>query len=256
MDTLDWTELAGNVMPNKNRIPYEPNKHLFRKVAFDVFQLNSSPVESLWILEEGDDGQQFLVAQYGAEEDEAIESKSSWEALSDKEGKNVTLMYKNTPIQRFASTDYGFNEDDVHLFQKTLVESLDSNGKLVSKLLGSQSHEKVAYLTSKFPELESFAADLSDEDRKYLEGHGINPDYEPPENFSDLDLESFAPTVQDKPDRESADARYDKFHHMIVKMVETFWKEWRAFEEQGDSYPGMTEDELEYVLNGVRQEIR
>lgn len=159
MESLDWTKLAGDITPETGRIPYEENKHLFRKVAFDVFQLNSSPVESLWTLEDGENGDQFLVAQYSEEEEpENLESKGNWEALSDSNGKNVTLMYKGAPIQRFASVDYGFDAKDVHIFQQTLVEKLGSDESFTSKFLKSQPKVKFDLLVSKFPELRALAA--------------------------------------------------------------------------------------------------
>ncbi len=153
METLDWTKLVGDVVSTPDIIPYEPNKHLFKKVAFDVFQLNSSPVESLWILEEGDNGEQFLVAQYNDEETEALEVKSHWSALSDREGKNVTLAYKDAPIQRFASSDYGFSGDDVHVFQQSLMHKLATDQEFVKKLLDLQPETKRNLLLEQFPEL-------------------------------------------------------------------------------------------------------
>jgi hypothetical protein len=153
METLDWTKLVGDVVPDSGRIAYEPNKHLFRKVAFDVFQLNSSPVESLWILEENENGEQYLVAQYEDGQTDTLEVKSHWEALADRKGENVTLMYKDTPIQRFASSDYGFAPDDVHIFQQSLVELLNSNPEFVIKVLKNQPKEKLGILAQHFPEL-------------------------------------------------------------------------------------------------------
>lgn len=153
METLDWTKLAGDITPDAGKVPYETHRHLFRKVAFDVFQLNSSPVESLWILEEGEDGQQYLVARYEDENASQLESRGSWAALSDKKGANVTLTYKDVPIQRFASTDYGFTPEDVHVFQKTLIEKLESDPTFVNKLIQSQSEIKMNLLLKQFPEL-------------------------------------------------------------------------------------------------------
>jgi len=153
METLDWTKLAGDVVPDSGRIPYAPNKHLFKKVAFDVFQLNSSPVESLWILEENENGEQYLVAQFDDMEISTLEAKSHWEALADSKGENVTLMYKDTPIQRFASSDYGFTKDDVHIFQQSLVELLNSNPDFVIKVLKDQPKERLGILAQHFPEL-------------------------------------------------------------------------------------------------------
>lgn len=154
METLDWTKLAGSVVPDNTKIPYEPNKHLFKKVAFDVFQMNTSPVESLWQLESAEDGTQYLVALYDEAESDGIEAKSEWKALADKEAKNVTLTYKNYPIQRFASEDYGFEQEDVHLFQRSLVEMLNSDQNAVSKMLRSQSKERIGIIAQHFPELQ------------------------------------------------------------------------------------------------------
>ena len=155
MDTLDWTQLNGVVNPDLRKIAYEPNKHLFTKVAFDVFQLSSSPVDSLWILEEGDDGKQYLVARYDEEiVDEGLKSESSaWNALPDKEAKNVTLFYKDSPIQRFASEDYGFTAEDVGVFQQTLVEKLSSDKSFREKFLNSQPKSRRDALLQQFPEL-------------------------------------------------------------------------------------------------------
>jgi hypothetical protein len=154
MDTLDWTKLASEVVADNSKIPYEPNKHLFTKVAFDVFQLNTAPTQSLWILEDGEDGKQYLAAQYDDEQgQEVLEVKSHWKALADKEGRNITLMYKDAPIQRFASSEYSFGKDDIHIFQKTLIEKLSSDKAFVEKLLKSQPEYRRDALLRQFPEL-------------------------------------------------------------------------------------------------------
>jgi len=154
MDTLDWTELSGVVDPDLRKISYEQNKHLFTKVAFDVFQLNSSPVDSLWILEDDDDGAQFLVARYEDEDaDSGLKAESSWAALADKEAANVTLFYKDSPIQRFASTEFGFTKDDVGVFKKSLIEKLSSDKTFRDKFLSSLPTAKRDALLQQFSEL-------------------------------------------------------------------------------------------------------
>jgi len=154
METLDWTKLAKDITPETGRVPYEPNKHLFRKVAFDVFQLNNAPVKSLWILEEDEDGTQFLAAQYNEEQsEESLEAKSHWLALADREGKNVTLVYKDVPIQRFASSEYGFSPEDVHIFQDALTQKLAKEEEFVVRLLEELPTEKAEVLAQQFPEL-------------------------------------------------------------------------------------------------------
>ena len=154
MDTLDWTQLSGAVDPDLRKISYEQNKHLFTKVAFDVFQLNSSPVDSLWILEDDPEGAQFLVARYDEEQsDEQLKVESDWSALADKEAKNVTLFYKSSPIHRLAAAEFGFTRDDVSVFKKTLVDKLSSDKTFRDKFLSSQSTAKQDALLQQFPEL-------------------------------------------------------------------------------------------------------
>ena len=154
MDTLDFEQLSKDINPNKKRLSYNENKQFFTKVAFDVFQLNNSPVESYWVLETAEDGKEYLVAKY--EDDDAnnpnIEARGSWNALSDKENKNVTLFYKGVPIRRFASSDFGFDASDIHIFQNTLTNKLASDITLVSKLMNALPKEKRQALIEQFPE--------------------------------------------------------------------------------------------------------
>ena len=152
MDSLEWAVLAESFSKNAKKINYETNKHLFTKVAFDVFQLNVSPQESLWVLENDENGQPYLVAMY--DNQPTIEaSATNWSALPDKEAQNVTLFYKNQPIQKFAAVDYGFNKDDVHVFQRTLISKLTDDKSFCIKLLSAQSDSKKQNILNKFPEL-------------------------------------------------------------------------------------------------------
>lgn len=153
METVDLTKVADIVDSNKKRLSYKKYKHLFTKVAFDIFQLNSSPVESYWILDKGDDGQEYLFANYETETDEKLQAKSNWEALSDKESKNITLAYKGVPIKRFASSEYNFDANDIDIFKNALVSKLDTNKEFINKLMNTMSNEKRSALIEAFPEL-------------------------------------------------------------------------------------------------------
>lgn len=153
METLDWNDLADKVVPKPGKVLYSENKHRFTKVAFDVFRMNDSPIESLWILEDGDDGKQYLVARYDDQEEGQLEAKSSWMALLDKKAENVTLFYNDYPIQRFASLDYGFGPHDAHIFQRMLVDKLNADKSFVEKLMSNQSDEHRKNITERFPEL-------------------------------------------------------------------------------------------------------
>lgn len=153
METVDLTKVADIINTNKKRLPFNKYKHLFTKVAFDVFQLNSSNVESYWILEKDEDGSEYLAANYEVAPKDGIQVESGWEALSDKEAKNVTLSYKGVPIKRLASSEFGFNEDDVGLFKKALVNKLSSDKEFVNKLMNILTTEKRNALVEVFPEL-------------------------------------------------------------------------------------------------------
>ena len=76
-------------------------------------------------------------------------------AILDCENKNITLAYKNHPIQKFASSEYGFNKDDAYIFQRTLIEKLSTDKSFVDKLLKSLPKEKQEQLLTQFSELKS-----------------------------------------------------------------------------------------------------
>lgn len=151
MDTLDWDNLSKSI--NKtDKVAFETNRGLFTKIAFDVFQFNASPTESLWKLEEDENGKQFLVAMYDDSNAEII-TQGNWNALPDKTAQNITLFYKDTPLQRFASKDFGFDQDTAGIFQRILIEKLSSDQAFRLKFLNSQNEEMRAQLLVKFPEL-------------------------------------------------------------------------------------------------------
>ena len=148
MDNTEWSRLFDQIYPKK--LEFESNKHKFTKVAFDVFKLNGSPVESLWILEDGEDGKQYLSATYEAEQ---LEAKGEWSSLINKEASMVVLYYKGYPIQKFESKDYGFHPGNVNVFQDMLVKKANSDENFVSTLIKSQNQEKQEIVLQQFPEL-------------------------------------------------------------------------------------------------------
>lgn len=153
MNQIDWKNIDKKLNPNLSKIPYRENKHRFTKIGFDVFHLNSSPIESYWILEKDENGKEYLSANYEIEPEEKLQAKGSWEALSDKESKNITLLYKGVPIKRFASSEYGFEGDDVGVFKNALVNKLSVSQEFVDKLMEVLTEEKRDALIEVFPEL-------------------------------------------------------------------------------------------------------
>ena len=145
--------VAKTILPNNRKILYSENANNFTKVAFDVFQLNNSPVESYWILEKGEDGQEYLVAKYDEDTSLEVLASAKWDVLLDSEKKNATLYYNGTPITRLAASQYGFNAQDAHLFQRILVNKMNTDNKFVKAFMHSQSDDRQKELLLKFPEL-------------------------------------------------------------------------------------------------------
>lgn len=149
MDNSAWNDLFLTLYPNK--VEFNANKHLFTKIAFDVFQFNASPAESLWTLEDGDDGKQYLVANYDS--DAQLEATGDWNVLTNKSATAATLTYKNYPVHQFNSSEYGFSPEEMPIFMKTLFKKANSDALFVGKVVLSQPQEKQEELKRLFPEL-------------------------------------------------------------------------------------------------------
>ena len=126
---------------------------LFKKVAFDRFRVENDPYESLWAIQDID-GKPHLVRA----SDPQFETRKngSWEAISDYDKKNVTLSYKNIPITRFSSDEYGFSSGDISIFKSALIEKTSSDDSFLKELLSEQPVSKRDALVSTFPELKKF----------------------------------------------------------------------------------------------------
>jgi len=125
----------------------------FRKVAFDRFKVDNDPYESLWALQDID-GQQHLVRA----SDPKFETRKNgdWEVISDYDKRNVTVSYKNIPITRFSSDEFGFSPDDISIFKSAIIEKTSCDGSFVRELLNEQPASKREALVSTFPELKKF----------------------------------------------------------------------------------------------------
>lgn len=134
MTNINWSVIDQTV--NKKRVMYnfEEVKHLFKKIAFDVYKPNSGS-EQLWELKDGPDGKQYLFALY--EEGEDIITQASlkeWYATPDMQGLNITLSYKQIPITRFSSSECGFKPEEAVAFA-SFIESKAMNQDFVREML-------------------------------------------------------------------------------------------------------------------------
>ncbi len=141
---MDWSLLNEVVNPRTDRCSFETNKHLFKKVAFDVYRPKSGNTEQLWELRTSDDGESYLYALYGDQDNIVSESsveQKDFTAASDAEGKNVTLAYKNVPIYRFASEQYQFESSDASNFAE-FIESKAQDMKWIQELMNQAMSEE------------------------------------------------------------------------------------------------------------------
>lgn len=140
-----------------DKVILEVNKDIgFEKVAFDLVRITSSPYnpyDGLWALSEVE-GKQFLVRASDPKFD--YKNSGDWSAMSDFEGKNVTLAYKNIPIHRFSSSDYGFSSDDVTIFKSAILDKTTSDEKFLREVLSEQPILKKESLVTTFPELKKY----------------------------------------------------------------------------------------------------
>ena len=135
---------------NKNTIKLSEAKG-FRKVAFDIYK---DHYDGLWKLQDMD-GQQLLVRSSDPKYS-YVDGKDGWSASSDYDHKNITLCYKNIPIQRFSSEEYDFSENDISIFKSALLESVNEDRDFVRNVLSSQPKSKLEALCGTFPEIDGF----------------------------------------------------------------------------------------------------
>jgi hypothetical protein len=128
----------------------------FEKVAFDLVRITQSPYnpyDGLWTLSEIE-GKKFLVRASDPKFD--YKTSGDWSTVSDYDGNNVTLVYKNVPIHRFSSSEYGFSSDDVNVFKSAILDKTASDEKFLREMLLEQPMLKKESLVTTFPELKKY----------------------------------------------------------------------------------------------------
>ena len=153
---MDYTDLdntligllkrKSNNLKDKNQIKLSEASG-FKKVAFDIFK---DHYNDLWRLEESN-GEQILVRSSDPKF-EYTNGQEGWSAACDYDRKNITLCYKDIPIQRFSSDEYEF-ENDVGIFKSALLESISEDSNFVKNILYSQPKSKLDALCQTFPEI-------------------------------------------------------------------------------------------------------
>jgi hypothetical protein len=125
----------------------------FKKVAFDVYKVDNDPYSDLWVLQDIE-GSQYLVRasnpKYQSQE------PGDWSVASNNNKDNITLAYKNIPIARFSSYQYGFLPEEIITFKSALLDRVNKDEEFIKDILKSEPEQKRAALVHSFPELGKF----------------------------------------------------------------------------------------------------
>ncbi len=134
---LDLELLGKEIFPKSiDRIPVKGNEQKMIRVAFDLFRLDGSNKEDLWVVQADDDGNEFLVRTYDLPEEEEFSKNACWEAHCDKKEKNLTLSYEGVPVKRFALLDYGvMDKEDVAVFKSVVLRKVATDSDFANFLL-------------------------------------------------------------------------------------------------------------------------
>ena len=149
---IDFFEKRNKSLASKNKIKYSDDI-LIKKMAFDYFKVDNDPYEDLWKME-NQNGEMFLVR------DTTFKNNSrkigNWTAVSDHSKSAITLAYKNVPIAKLSSDEYGFSKDDIITFKSALLDSVNGDETFVKDVISTQPKAKVEALSNTFPELKKF----------------------------------------------------------------------------------------------------
>jgi hypothetical protein len=145
---LNWEHLSESTETARTRYKFADVQHLMRKVAFDIYKQIGDKVENLWELRE-EDGTKYLYSVYDDAADLTAKSSddADWQATSDRDGKNVTLSFKQLPLVRFAAAEHGFAPDEADGFAKFL-QTKARDQEFVSELVKQLPDAKQAALAS------------------------------------------------------------------------------------------------------------
>lgn len=126
------------------------NSGAIRKIAFDVYKVDNDPYDNMWVLEDIDGVAHLVRASDPQYENEV---SGDWKVTSSYDRTNITLSYKDTPITRFSSSDYGFNKEDIISFRSAILSRVKEDREFLKEVLAEQPQNKKETLVSTYPEL-------------------------------------------------------------------------------------------------------
>lgn len=115
------------------------NSNKFAQVGINIFR---DQANSIWQIQKGEDGQDYIV-RGGVDESKISEASNEWEAITDSAKANITLSFRKMPICKFAATEFGLTSEDlIEDFRQYLLENVKE---------ASFVHSLYAYATGKCP---------------------------------------------------------------------------------------------------------
>lgn len=127
------------------------HKDQFASIGVDLFRNEAD--SSIWRVEQGEDGIDYVVRTNIADELTQIGSSSDWKTIANRDSSSVTLFYKNTPVKKFDKDTYGFNKETIGNFNKFLVAKISTDQQALKNMFRTMSDDRVESLLNKFGEL-------------------------------------------------------------------------------------------------------
>lgn len=119
-----------------------------RFVKADLGAFRNREDGSIWKLDTGDDGLQYIVK---TESDDTI-SQAGWTAAPNRTGDTITLSYLNVPVRKFTTSEFGFNPDNAALFASVIIaKATEEQPKFVKNILATLNFEDRIRLQKQFP---------------------------------------------------------------------------------------------------------
>lgn len=129
-----------------------------KKVAWDVVKFNDHSIDGLWQIKNDPDNGEYIIALYedydpGQSLSKMASAESPWEVYADASGQQLSILYRDTPLLRVASSHLGIEPSEAAEVAADLPAQLTSNASLRSALLAEIPPLARQKIMSKFPEL-------------------------------------------------------------------------------------------------------
>jgi len=148
-NSIDYSALENVIYKKAYKLSEVSDK--IEKVAFDLVRfIDRDDGANLWKVEEGSDGQTYIVALYEPQEEKIA---STWEVKLNKVANLLEVWYKKDPLVRISCSKLGIPNAELDKVEKYLPNKLANNKKLVATLLNELGQSAKKQVLNKYPEL-------------------------------------------------------------------------------------------------------